>query len=136
MRTVLCPTSDWYSKIMHLLCKAASAYVFATLTNNKDCQHINPNTQHSSDSRRSSPNYTLKRECGCVEPTLCRAAVRTFSLGPVQKLQHHSCIPPSISSLLNCLATSRSYRGRGKGCGSGREQCTLGSSLQMKGMFW
>lgn len=79
---------------------------------------------------------THLKENVCVKPTLCRAAVRTFSLGPVEKLQHHSCIPPSISSLLNCLATSRSYRGRGKGCGSGREQCTLGSSLQMKGMFW
>jgi len=111
----------------------ASAYVFATLTNNKACLHINPYTVLTSSGFLQ--NNTLKENV-CVKPTICRAVVRTFSLGPVEKLQHHSCIPPSISSLLNCLATSRSYRGRGKGCGSRREQCTLGSSLRMKGMFW
>lgn len=71
MRIILSKVSKLLSgtpcMTMHVLCKTVSAYVFATLTNNKDCQHIiNPNTQHSSDGRRSSPNYTLKRQCVCV----------------------------------------------------------------------
>lgn len=44
-------------------------------------------------------------------------------------------LPPSHLFRTVWLQVGHTEEG-GKGCGSGREQCTLGSSLQMKGMFW
>lgn len=44
-------------------------------------------------------------------------------------------LPPSLLFLTVWLQVGHTEEG-GEGCGSGREQCTLGSSLQMKGMFW